>query len=328
MTVWIEFAVASALVVAASVKLAEYGDTISIRTGLGGMFIGSLLMAGATSLPELLTTINSIQQLVPNLAAGNLFGSNMFNMLLLAVLDLTNQRARILRVVATRHALTGSLATLLIGMAVFFMLAQFDLRLGWVGVGSLALMMAYLVGVWLIRRSGPPLDSAPGQPPADLPGLGKAALGFAAASGVLILVTPRLVRSSVAIAEITGLSTGFMGAALLGTITSLPELVAVVAAARIGAYDLAVGNLFGSNVFNMFALGLTDVFYTRGNFLVEIDPAFALAAILGLLLTNLALVGNLARVERRLLFVEADALLILLGYAGGLWLLFSRGLGV
>lgn len=325
--VWLEFVLASVLVVIAAIKLAEYGDIISVHTGLGGMFIGTLLMAGATSLPEFLTIISSINQLVPDLAAGNLFGSNMFNMLLLAVLDLSNQQARILRFVAMRHALTGSLAILLIAVAMFFILAGVDFQLGWVGAGSLLLMVGYLVGVWLIRRSGAaPADSA-AEAPTDLPTIGRSAIGFAAATIVLVIVTPSLVSSSVGISELTGIGTGFIGVALLGMITSLPELVAVVAASRLGAYDLAVGNLFGSNLFNMFALGLADVFYLRGNFLIEIDPTFALAALLGLLLTNLALVGNLARVERRLLFVEADALLILIGYVAGLWLLFTRGLG-
>jgi cation:H+ antiporter len=103
--------------------------------------------------------------------------------------------------------------------------------------------------------------------------------------------------------------------------------VAVVAAARIGAYDMAVGNLFGSNVFNMFALGVADLFYTPGRFLGAIDPSFALVGMLGLLLTNLALIGNIARVERRLAFVDADALLIMIVYAAGLVFLYMRGIG-
>lgn len=327
--VWVEFLVASILVVLAAIKLAEYGDVISERTGLGGMFIGTLLLAGATSLPELLTTISSLNQSVPNLAAGNIFGSNMFNMFLLALLDLMNQNARILRLVATRHALTASLATLLAGVATFFILADIDVRVGWVGVGSLVLMVAYIAGVWLIRQNAP-AGQAPAIKPSDssVPPLWKGLVGFGVATAVLVLVVPWLVRSSVTVAEITGLGTGFVGAAVLGAITSLPELVAILAATRIGAFDLAVGNLFGSNVFNMFALGLTDVFYTRGTFLEEIDPAFALAAILGLILTNLGLIGNLARVERRVLFLEIDALLILVGYAAGLWLLYARGVGV
>jgi cation:H+ antiporter len=78
--IWAQFVVSAALIVVAAMQLAKYGDIIAIRTRMGGMFIGVLLLAGATSLPELLTTISSVNQGVPNLAAGNLFGSNMFNM--------------------------------------------------------------------------------------------------------------------------------------------------------------------------------------------------------------------------------------------------------
>ena len=78
--VWFQFIISAAIIVLVAIKLAEYGDAIALRTNFGGVFVGTLLLAGATSLPELLTTINSINQGVPDLAAGNLFGSNMFNM--------------------------------------------------------------------------------------------------------------------------------------------------------------------------------------------------------------------------------------------------------
>lgn len=326
--IWLEFAAAAALVVLAAVRLATYGDAIAVRTRLGGMFIGTLLLAGATSLPELLTTINALGQDVPNLAAGNLFGSNMFNMLLLALLDLFKQDARVLRLVATRHALSASLAMLLIAIAVFFILADFDVSLGWVGLGSWLMMATYLGGVWLLRGDDPTPGARPSKGAlAGLPSLRHAALGFAAASAVLVVVTPWMVRSSVRLADLTGLGTGFFGTLFLGAVTSLPEVVVVIAAVRVGAYDLAVGNLFGSNIFNMFALALTDVFYVRGRFLEEIDPAFALAGMAGLLLTGIGQLGNLARVRRRFGLVEIEALLILLVYAGGMWLLHLRGLG-
>ncbi len=129
------------------------------------------------------------------------------------------------------------------------------------------------------------------------------------------------------IAEISGLSTGFVGVALVAVVTSLPEVVTTIAAARIGAYNLAIGNLFGSNAFNIFALGLVDLFFLDGRFLAIIDPTLTIAGLMGLLLTCLALIGNLAHEERRLFFIEVDALMILIGYIGGMWLLFSRVLG-
>jgi cation:H+ antiporter len=326
--VWVTFLASSIILVLAAIKLAQYGDVIAVRTRLGGMFIGVLLLAGATSLPELLTMINSFDQQAPNLAAGSAFGSTMFNMLLLAILDLVYQQARILRRVAMTHALTASLASAMIGLSIFFMLGDIDFKVGWLGIDSLVLILVYIGGIRLIQSNGHASSSA-----VDLPAGGtvmplwRALLGFALATGILVLTSPWLVRSSNEIAEITGLGAGFIGTSLLAAVTSLPETVAVVAAARIGAYDLAVGNLFGSNVFNMFALGLADLFYTPGRFLGAIDPTFALVALLGLLLTNLALIGNIARVERRLAFVEADALLILLLYFGGMFFLYVRGIG-
>ncbi len=326
--VWLLFIISSAVVVIAAIKLAQYGDVIAVRTKLSGMFIGTLLMAGATSLPELLAAVNALSIGAPNLAAGGLFGSSMFNMFMLGVLDLFNQKTRILRRVAMNHALTASLANMLMGLAVFFLLANVDLKLGWVGLDSLLIMIAYVAGVRLLQQQGGAPPDAPEIENEKVPSLKRALFGFALATLVLVIVTPYLVESANEIAEITGLSAGFIGATLLAITTSLPELVATIAAVQIGAYDLAIGNLFGSNLFNMFVLGLTDVFYLDGRFLGAIDPTFALVALLGLLLTTLGLIGNIARVERRLLFVEIDALLILIGYFLGMWFLYSNGIGL
>lgn len=325
--IWLQFILSAAILVYTAIKLAEFGDVIAVRTRMSGMFIGTLLIAGATSLPELLSAINAIAQDAPNLAAGSMFGSAMFNMFVLAILDLIHQQARILRRVAMNHALTASLANIMAGLAVFFIMANLDFKIGWVGVDSLLIIAAYVGGIRLLQGGGPP--PAPTQIDDEkVPSLRRAGLGFALATVVLVVVTPFLVGSASAIAERTGVSAGFIGATLLAAATSLPELVTTIAAARMGAYDLAVGNLFGSNVFNMFALGLTDFFYTKGRFLGAIDSSFALAGMLGLLLTGLGLIGNLARVERRLAFVEVDALLLLLGYLAGMWFLYTQGIGV
>ena len=325
--VWLQFIISAGLIVFAAIKLAEYGDIIAVRTSLSGMFIGTLLMAGATSLPELLSALNALAISSPNLAAGGMLGSNMFNMLMLAVLDMVGQNARILRTVAMRHALTASLAILMIGMVVFFILADLNSGIGWIGFNSLLIILAYVAGIRLIQNQvgAPSAEVVPEN--TKIPSLKRALLGFGLATAVLVIVTPYLVRSADQIGTITGLSAGFIGATLLAIVTSLPELVATIAALRIKAFDLAVGNLFGSNLFNMFALGLTDVLYLRGRFIAEIDPGFAIIGMLGLLLTSLGLIGNIARVERRLFFLEVDALLIMVVYFLGMWFLYSRGIG-
>jgi cation:H+ antiporter len=326
--VWLQFILSAALVVFAAIKLAEYGDVIAVRTGLSGLFIGTLLMAGATSLPELLAALNALAIAAPNLAAGSMLGSNMFNMLMLAILDLVGQQARVLRAVAMRHALTAGLAILLIGLVVFFILADLDGGIGWIGYDSLVIVFAYMVGVRLIQNQSATPQAEIITEEAGVPSLKRALLGFGLATAALVVVTPYLVRSVDEIGTITGLSAGFVGATLLAIVTSLPEVVATITALRIGAFDLAVGNLFGSNLFNMFALGLTDVLYFQGRFIAEIDPNFAIIGLIGLVLTCLGLIGNIARVERRLLFFEIDALVIMVVYFLGMWFLYARGLGV
>ena len=327
--VWLEFLLTAVLITLAAMQLAKSGDVIAVRTRAGGMFIGIVLLAGATSLPELLTTISSVFQGVPNLAAGNLLGSNMLNMFLLAVLDMVNYKHRILRKAALKHALSGSLATFIIAAVVFFILADVDVQVGWLGMDSLALILIYLVAVSLLRgqsRASTAL-AVEQEIPQGTPSLRKGVIGFALAALALTVITPWMVNASSRIAEITGLGTTFIGTTLVALVTSLPELVTTLTAARIGADDMAIGNLFGSNLFNMFALGFTDLFFFQGRFLSVIDPAFLLVGILGLIMTVMGLIGNLARLERRLFILEMDALALMVVYFGGLWLLYIRGVG-
>ena len=334
--IWLQFVIGALILVFAAIKLAEYGDAIGYHTHLSGMFIGALLIASATSLPELLTMISSIRQDHINLSAGDLFGSSMFNMLLLGLLDMIFYRNRILRRVALNHALTASLATMLTGMAVFFILSDIQVKILWFGLDSLLMLAMYFVGVWLLRSN--PLRGVTGDGAWDeeesavddgegIPSLRKAIVGFVASAAVLIVVVPWMVRSGAEIAEMSGLGDGFVGVVLIAAVTSLPEMVAMIAAVRFRAYDMAVGNLFGSNVFNMFALALADLIYTEGSFLGAIDPVFALAGLAAMLLTTMGLIGNLAQVERRIWVVELDALLLVVCYGAGIYLLYLRGVG-
>lgn len=329
--IWVEFIIYSAVIVFAAIKLAEYGDVIAIRTRLGGMLIGLILMAGATSLPELLTTISSISQGVPNLAAGNMFGSNMFNMFILGAMDMFNVRTRILRKVARRHALTGAVTILLICLAIFFVVADLEIKIGWIGLDSLVLILVYVFGLLIIQSDSPsntettdPDDISYDEVPSLFTGL----FGFSLSTALLLFMMPVMVSTSVEIAEITGLGTGFVGTALVAIVTSLPEVVTTIAAVRMGVYDMAVGNLFGSNMFNMFSLGISDVIFTKGLFLSVISDDFVLVGMIGLIMTALGLIGNLAKLERKLLIFEIDASLLIIAYFLGMFLIYMRGITI
>lgn len=325
--IWLQFLLAAAVVVFTANKLAEYGDVIAVRTGLGGLVIGTVLMAAATSLPELTGSVTAFRSGLPDLAAGNFFGSSMINMPLLAVIDLFYRQTPLFRGAAISHSLTAALATLMTLVAVITIIGELDWAIGWVGVTSFIMIGLYFAGIWLLQREnrGGGGTEAPAD---DFPSLRRGLIGFGAAAAVLILVVPYLVEATVDIADVIGLSAGFAGMVLLSFVTSMPELLAAVAAVRLGSLDLAVGNLLGSSVFNMFGLALADFFLTDGPFLNLIDPGFAFVGLLVILLINMALIANLARSERRILFVEIDAVAILVVYVLGLFLIYQRGIGL
>ena len=330
--VWLEFLISAGIITFTSIQLARYTSVIGQRTKLGSMFAGTMLLATVTSIPEILTIIFAVRNNVPDLAAGNLFGSNMFNIMLLAVLDLVHHNRRMTRKNAEHHALTGSLAILMIALAVFFIVAQipYELSLGKfkVGFDGLTLLIVYFLLISLLRKQSRKSIShqVHQEVPEGTPSLRVALAWFVGAALTLVFVTPWLVDASSRIAEITGLGNSFIGSTLVAVVTSLPELVSTISAGRAGADDLVIGNLFGSNMFNMALIGLAGILYQNGRFLSVIDQSFLLIAAMGMVMNVFALIATLARLERKIWFIELDALLLILMYIAGLALLYSRGI--
>ena len=145
---------------------------------------------------------------------------------------------------------------------------------------------------------------------------------FSAAALVLCFAGPRLSHVASALAEETGLGGTFVGTTLVAVTTSLPELVASLTAIRIGAIDLAIGNAFGSNAFNIVLFVPLDFFY-EGSIFLSMSGAHAVTAFTVVLATAIAVLGQLYHGERRLPFIEPDAFLMLFVVLGGLFLIYS-----
>ena len=238
---WATFIISAGLIVAAAMQLARAGDVLAARTGIGGMFIGVLLLAGATSLPEMLTGINAVIIDAPNIAAGNFFGSSSFNMLILAILDLLSRDRRILREAAFQHVLSGGLGILICTMVLFFIGAnpvidRLGFRIGWIGLDSIIIAVVYVYSIYLIDQNGKDEVSTTmtEEELAEVPSLKNGILTFSAAALVLILVSPLMVNSAEKIAVATRLGETFVGSTLVAFVTSLPELVTSIAALSIG----------------------------------------------------------------------------------------------
>ena len=151
----------------------------------------------------------------------------------------------------------------------------------------------------------------------------RALRGFVLAAFGLLITAPMLVLSADAIAVEGGLSETFVGTLVVGLTTSFPEVAATVAAVRLGALDLAVGNIFGSNAFNMCILFAMDVAYRRDPLLANVSHDHVLTAQFAVLAVSLGMLGLLARRGQRLGVVRIESVLIVLAYAGMAWLLAS-----
>jgi cation:H+ antiporter len=301
------------------------------------LWIGVVLMAAATSLPEVFTTISAGWLNAPDLAAGDLFGAGMSNMLTLGLIDLLHRQKRVWQQAALGHTLTATLAMLLTGLAAFFVLHPAQVSHVGVGLGSLTLFILYVLGMRLVfrqedmeRRQREQTVLVEGtlakqDPVSRKAELRRAVIGFSLGALALLVAAPFLAWSAQRIAEETGASATFIGTSLVAITTSLPELVTAIAAVRLGAFDLAVGNLFGSNAFNMAAFLFADLAYRDGSLLGSVSSAHALTALWSILMMNVGLMGIIYRAEKRFLLIEPDGFLMIVGYGLGMWLLFQMG---
>lgn len=299
-------------------RLARDADRIADATGLGRVWIGTLLLAGSTSLPELLTDVNAALLDVPDIGVGDLLGSTMANLMILAVLDLAFARRRILENVAVDHALVATLALVLTAMAGIAVTSGGWGSLGHVGLETVLIAAAYVVGMRAVYRSSAATalrdQMELGEDRRSL--LRRGTIGLATAAVGLLLTTPLLVISAEAVALESGLSNTAVGTLLVGFTTSFPELAATIAAVRMGALDLAVGNIFGSSAFNMFVLLPMDLAYRPGPVLASVSASHAISAQFACLVLALGMLGILARAGRRTLLVRIESLAILAAYAG------------
>lgn len=313
----VQFAVSAAVIVGAGVLLTRCADAIADLTKLGRLLVGTIFLAAATSLPELSVDASAALQDLPDVGVGDLFGSCLFNLLILAVLDLLHHsRGRMLSRVSAAHALAATMSMALVALAGIALLGRWNIQVGPWGLGSLLIVLAYLVGIRLVfydqqfvvvEQSGEPQAVLV---PARRMTLAQAIGGYVAAAAVIIVVAPFLASAAGELAKHTGVGQTFVGTTLVALSTSLPELVTTLAAVRMGAFDLALGNIFGSNSFNMLLIAVVDGFY-GGPLLSDVSSTHALTCLATILVTAVAVMGQLYRMEKRIRFLEPDAAMVI-----------------
>ena len=331
------FLLSAVIILIAGTKLSHYADQIAEHSGLGRLWIGVVLLAGATSLPEVFTAVSAVLLDEPNIAVGNLVGAGLSNMLTLALVDMAYRQKRIWQQAALEHALIAGLAIIVTGLAGLLIVVRQPLPIWHVGLGTLAIAVIYVCGMRVVfrqenmrqrahqlERMVKAEEAAAGRLVAAV-ALKRALAGFALAALGVLVTAPVLAESAKELAEATGISATFIGTSLVAVTTTLPELVTTFAAVRLGAYDLAVGNLFGSNAFNMAVLLPADLAYRKGPLLASVEPTHAVTAFVSILLMSVGIMGIIYRAEKRFMLIEPDSLLMIVSYGLSMWLLFRIG---
>jgi cation:H+ antiporter len=324
------FAASATTVWVAGARLAYLADALADRYQLAKSLVGLLILSLATSLPEVATTLSAAVQQARDLVLNNLFGGIALQTAILAMSDfwargpITNYPRK------ANHALEATLLVFLLSVALIVTNLGETFVVAGVGLGSVCIAAFYAGAIWLLRR----YDDSSDWVPVDLPDPDP--LAFPAPTGLMHASNGALIRQAVfacaailvfglllvvfaeRIADQTGLGAGFVGVTLLAGATSLPELTTSIAAVRIGAYSMAISNIFGSNLIMLVLVFPADVLYRGGPILQGASRTVSLALAFGLAVTAIFLIGLIVRRKPRIGAFGLDSILVLLTFMASL----------
>jgi len=341
--IFVELLLAGSVVIFAGARFTRLADTIADRLNIGSGWIGLIMLATVTSLPELVTGGTATYIGNVDLAMGGILGSCSFNITIIVLLNALWGGGSVLRDVGGLHALTSSFGLALIGLALlgFVVMDKFAgnpqvaqvAELTWAAL----IVITYLGCMRLLYRFERKENSG------ESAGGKRHNLGTSLAVDVVVM-TVILVAASWWLARLGDvlstheikmigrpLGATFVGACFLALATSLPEIVTSIAAVRLGNLNLALGNIFGSNMFNIFVIPMLKIVsLSRGDAIMLAGHSSSttqnlIAGMLAILLTAIAIGGLTYKSRRKLLRrFGFDSILIGLTYAAGMILLLAK----
>jgi len=321
------FAFCAAIIFFAGKRLSQYGDLLADLTGMGKAWVGLILMAAVTSLPELVVGASSsaiVQS--ADLAVGDILGSCAFNLGILSFMDLFTPKNRpLFSHVSQSHILAAAFGIILVsfaGLGIF--LDQDIVLLPSIGLTSIFFAIIYFFSMktiyrYKIRMPSEEIIDRTETSSLTLRQVIKRYILFAV---IIISAALALPYFAEEIALATGLGESFVGTLFLAISTSLPEIAVSYSAIKIGAPDMAVGNLLGSNIFNIFILFLDDLFYTKGLLLKDANDANLISVFTVIMMSAIAIIGLLFPSKEKKSLMAWDTFLILTLYVLNIILLY------
>ncbi|MFH1593553.1 MAG: hypothetical protein ABID09_02520 [Candidatus Omnitrophota bacterium] len=332
--VWLKFTLCAAIILFAGKHVARNADIIAEKTRLGGLWVGLILVSVTTSLPELFTGVGSVVFLdAPDLSVGNLLGANSYNLLNIALLDVLKGGTPLLSVIGSGHLLTalfGLLPVMLVIIAIALQAKGFAWSAGNIGVFSILIFFSYCIAtrvIYKLGKKGQKEDLVKSTDPKanryEGVSLKKAYIYYGVAALLIVASGVWLAFIGKEISTTLHLGESFIGSLLLGFATTLPEITVSVVALHMGAREIAIANMLGSNMFNMSIIFIDDILYRKAPILQVVSPDHILQGVIVMAMTTIVILALVTRSKRKILSVSWYVPFLLILFLAGAYLNFG-----
>lgn len=279
------------LTVFLSFRLSYYADLLNKTTNISGVFIGGILLAGLTSLPEFVTCLSSIFLNNPYLAIGDILGSNFFNIAMMCFFDILFIKTMFYNYTKNRYYLIYVLLILNYLIMYLFMGGTFNLEIFNIGLPSFIIIITYIFYLKNAKEEETKKEVITTKEHVLLKfflvGL------FMVIVSILLTLVVNLIAG-----KNPNVASSFIGAILLGITTSMPEVITFIALIKMKSFDLALSDIIGSNLFNLLILAIGDIFLKNKEIYYFVDKESMFLLIFGFILTILSFYQNNRKVVK------------------------------
>lgn len=325
--IWLKFIISAAVIVLAGIRLTKYTDYLSDALNLGKLWIGAVLLGIITSLPEAVTSFIAIVTLdAADLAVGNLLGSNCINPMLIVFMDVMYRQGAFTNIIQINRshmfgAIFAIVLTLIVGAEIALSAKMPVVHLGKWTPATFLIIGLYFYGMWLLsKKTDAPEEEAVATD--HLPSLGTIWMNILVCAAAVVVAAMFLTNAADVIAEQTGLGRTFVGSIFLAFVTSLPELVVSLSALKLGSFDLAIGNIFGSNMSNMFILAVGGFLYKGDLMLSSVAQTHLFTVLLSVTLCFIGIKGIQWNNKRSIVNLGIDSIIMSISFFLGAWILY------
>ena len=293
------------LTVILSIRLSYYGDKITKQTKVGAAFVGGLLIASITSLPEFVTSVSAVVIDNAALSFGDIVGSNMFNVFILAVYNIYFFKKDVFKNTSRKYIFE---CLILITDYIFIVLGTNNIFINFVTFFLFCAYLIYMISV--LKNKDEESNEEPDQK------VNYVFIKFILTAVIMVFLSIMLTKEADKIAHMyPSFSSSSIGTMLLGITTSLPEVVTTFSLLKLGNFNMAASNMLGSNIFNFLVLAISDIFVKESHIYSYSDSYTMMYVVGGIVTTFLLVISLILKKNNKIVQILLSGLIILIYFS-------------